>query len=96
MVEKECLKGLSHEIFGLVLPVWMRLGLNRKRFWFLSFKEALSILDRHFKFSCVSCQTLATESAVLRLFKLEASLRHANVVEEYSWRTEDSVANPSL
>jgi hypothetical protein len=34
---------------------------------------------------------LATESAVLEdLFKLQTSLRYANVVEEYSRRTEDS------
>ncbi len=39
---------------------------------------------------------LATESTVLQdLFKLQAALRHAYVVEEYSGRTEDSVANPS-
>jgi hypothetical protein len=29
------------------------------------------------------------------LFKLQASFRHDNVVEEYSRRSEDSVANPS-
>jgi hypothetical protein len=45
------LDGLSHEIFGPVfLPVWIVLGLNMNRFWFLSFKEAPSILDRQFKF----------------------------------------------
>ncbi len=38
------LKGLSHEIFGPVFwPVWVDLGLNMNRFWFLSFKEASSI-----------------------------------------------------
>jgi hypothetical protein len=38
------LKGLSHEIFGPVYwPVWMHLGLNKNRFWFLTFKEAPSI-----------------------------------------------------
>jgi hypothetical protein len=41
-------------------------------------------------------ESLATESAVLQnFFKLQASLRHANVVEEYSRRTENSVASPS-
>jgi hypothetical protein len=51
------LKGLSHEIFGPVFwLVWIDLGLNVNRFWFLSFKEAPSILDRHFKFWCVSCR----------------------------------------
>jgi hypothetical protein len=35
------LKGLSHEIFGPVYwPVWMHLGLNKNRFWFLNFEEA--------------------------------------------------------
>ncbi len=35
------LKGLSHEIFGSVYwPVWMHLGLNKHRFWFLNVKEA--------------------------------------------------------
>jgi hypothetical protein len=38
------LMGLSHEIFGPVsLPVWMHLGLNKNRFWFLNVKEAPSI-----------------------------------------------------
>jgi hypothetical protein len=38
------LKGLSHEIFGPVCwPVWMHLGLNKNRFWFLNFIEAPSI-----------------------------------------------------
>ncbi len=38
------LKGLSQEIFGPVCwPVWMHLGLNKNRFWFLNFKEAPSI-----------------------------------------------------
>ncbi len=38
------LKGLSHEIFGpLYWPVWMHIGLNKNRFWFLNFKEAPSI-----------------------------------------------------
>jgi hypothetical protein len=32
------LKGLSHEIFRLVFwPVWMYLGLNVNRLWFLNF-----------------------------------------------------------
>jgi hypothetical protein len=42
----ECLKGLSHEIFGPVFwPVWMYLGLNVNRLWFLNFNYALLILD---------------------------------------------------
>jgi hypothetical protein len=42
--EAVCLKGLSHEIFGPVYwTVWMHLGLNKIRFWFLNFKEAPSI-----------------------------------------------------
>jgi hypothetical protein len=42
--KKLTLKGLSHEIFRPVYwPAWMHLGLNKNRFWFLNFKEALSI-----------------------------------------------------
>jgi hypothetical protein len=102
------LKGLSHEIFRAVFwPVWIDLGLDMNRFWFLSFKEAPSILRQAFlvlmRFlsnllgdSKNLREGLATESAVLRdLFKFQASFIHANVVVEYSWRTEDSVANPS-
>ncbi len=49
----------------------------------------------HYIFGHVCCpvcrEGLVTESAVLRdLFKLPASFRHANFVEEYSQRTEDS------
>ncbi len=40
------LKGLSHEIFGPVFwPVWMYLGLNVNRLWFLNVNDALLILD---------------------------------------------------
>jgi hypothetical protein len=40
----DILRGLSHEIFGPVYwPVWMHLGLNKNRFWFLNFKGAPSI-----------------------------------------------------
>jgi hypothetical protein len=54
----QILKGLSHEIFGPVYwPVWIHLGLNKNRFWFINFKEALSVWGRHFKFWCVSVQT---------------------------------------
>jgi hypothetical protein len=53
------LKGLSLEIFGPGhWPVWMHLGLNKNRFWFINFKEAPSIWDSLFKFCCVSVQTL--------------------------------------
>jgi hypothetical protein len=42
--EAACLKGLSHEIFEPVYwPIWIHLGLNENRFWFLNFKEAPSI-----------------------------------------------------
>ncbi len=59
------LKGLSHEIFGPVYwPVWMHLGLNKNRFRFFNFKDALSIWDSHFKFWCVSVQTF---SEILRI-----------------------------
>ncbi len=37
-VNTALLKRLSHEIFGPVYrPVWMHLGLNKNRFWFLIF-----------------------------------------------------------
>jgi hypothetical protein len=40
------LKGLSHEIFRPVFwPVWMYMGLNVNRLWFLNFNDALLILD---------------------------------------------------
>jgi hypothetical protein len=45
------LKGLSHENFRPVFwPVWIYLGLNGNRFWFLNFKEGSLILDSYFKF----------------------------------------------
>ncbi len=45
------LKGLSHKIFGLVFgAVWVYLGLNVNRLWFLNFNNAPSILDNYFKF----------------------------------------------
>ncbi len=41
-VSTRILKGLSHEIFGPVYwPVWMYLGLNKNRFWFLNLKKLL-------------------------------------------------------
>jgi hypothetical protein len=44
------LKGLSHEIFMVLLAGMIYLGLNRNRLWFFNFKGAPSILDSHFKF----------------------------------------------
>jgi hypothetical protein len=44
-------KGLSHEIFRPVfLAVWIYLGPNANRFWFLNFNDAPLILDSYFKF----------------------------------------------
>jgi hypothetical protein len=44
-------KGLSHEIFGPVFwPVWIHLGLNMKRLWFLNINGAPLILYNYFKF----------------------------------------------
>jgi hypothetical protein len=44
------LKGLSHEIFGLVFwAVWIYLGLNVNRLWFLNLNDAPLILDTYFK-----------------------------------------------
>ncbi len=44
------LKGLSHEIFGPVFwAIWIYLGLNVNRLWFLNFNDAPLILDTYFK-----------------------------------------------
>jgi hypothetical protein len=81
------LKGLSHEIFGPVYwPVWMHLGLNKNRFWFLNFKGAPLKWGRHFKFLCVSVQTFSE----ILLWETGDS-----VVANHSPRTGDSVANHS-
>ncbi len=72
------LKGLSHEIFGPVFwPVWMYIGLNKNRFWFLNFKEAPSIWCSYFKFLCVSVQTFLE---ILRISEKDwqLSLRFSN------------------
>ncbi len=85
------LKGLSHELFGLVYwLVWMHLGLNKNHFWFLNFEEAPPIWGSHFKFWCVSVQTF---SEILRISKKDWQLR--NSVANPSLRTGDLVANPS-
>jgi hypothetical protein len=66
-------KVLSHEIFGPVYwPVWMHLGLNKNRFWFLNFEEAPAIWGSHFKFWCVSFQTF---SEILRISEKDWQLR---------------------
>jgi hypothetical protein len=45
------LKGLSQEILRPVFwPVWIYLGLNGNRFWFLNFNEGSLILDSYFKY----------------------------------------------
>jgi hypothetical protein len=45
------LEGLSHEIFRPIFwPVWMHLGLNVNRLWFLNFKDDSSILDSYFQY----------------------------------------------
>jgi hypothetical protein len=45
------LKRLSHEIFEPVFwAVWMYLGLNVNRLWFLNFNYALLISDNFVKF----------------------------------------------
>jgi hypothetical protein len=67
------LKGLSHEVYRPVYwPVWMHLGLNKNRFWFLNFKGAPSIYGRHFKFLCVSVQTF---QEILRISEKDWQLR---------------------
>jgi hypothetical protein len=46
-----CLKGPSHEIFRPDFwPVWIYLGLNGNRFWFLNFKEGSLILNSYFNY----------------------------------------------
>jgi hypothetical protein len=67
------LKGLSHEIFGPVFwAVWMYLGLNVNRLWFLNFYYALLILDNCFKFWRVSGQTF---SEILRISEKDWQMR---------------------
>ncbi len=39
--------------------VWIPLGLNVNRFWFLNFNNITSILDNYLKFWCVSGQTFS-------------------------------------
>jgi hypothetical protein len=71
-------KGLSHEIFGPVFwDVWMYLGLNVNRLWFLNFNDAPLILDNYFKFRHVSGQTF---SKILRILEKDwqLSLRISN------------------
>ncbi len=44
-------KVLSHEIFTVIFWLeWIYLGLNKNRYWFLTFKEGSSILDSYFKY----------------------------------------------
>jgi hypothetical protein len=70
---QQLLKGLSHEILGPVYwSVWMHLGLNKNRFWFLNFEEAPSKWGSHFKFWCVSVQTF---SEILRISEKDWQLR---------------------
>jgi hypothetical protein len=72
-LEVKGLKGLLHKIFKPVYwPVWMQLGLNKNRFWFLNFEEAPSIWGSHFKFWCVSVQTF---SEILRISENDWQLR---------------------
>ncbi len=74
----ESLKGLSHEIYGPVFwAVWMYLGPNVNRLWFLNFNDAPLILDNSFKFWCVSGQTF---SEILRISEKnwQLSLRFSN------------------
>jgi hypothetical protein len=58
-------------------PVWMYLGLNVNRLWFLNFNDASLILDNYFKFECVSGQTF---SEILRIsvHDWQPSLRFSN------------------
>ncbi len=59
------LKGLSHEIFDPVFwAVWIYLGLNMNRLWFLNFNDVPLILDTYFRFWHISGQTF---SKILRI-----------------------------
>ncbi len=50
LVPARILKRLSHEIFGPVFwAVWVYLGLNVNRLWFLNVNDAPLILDTYFK-----------------------------------------------
>jgi hypothetical protein len=76
-----CLKGLSHENFSPVFwPVWIYLGLNGNRFWFLNFKEGSLIWDSYFKFWCVSCQTF---SGILQISEKDWQL--SSRFSNFSW-----------
>ncbi len=81
------LRGLLHEIFGPVFwTVWIDLGLNRNRFWLLSFKEAPLIWDRPFKFWCFSFQTF---SEILRISEKDWQLnsRFLEIYLKLLWDT---------
>jgi hypothetical protein len=55
---KPILKAVSHEIFRPVFwSVWMYLGLNGNRLWFLNFNGAPLILDNFLKFGSISGKT---------------------------------------
>ncbi len=72
------LKGLSHEIFGPVFrAVWIYLGLNVNRLWFINLNDAPFILDTYFKFWRVSGQTF---SEIRRISEndWQLSLRYSN------------------
>ncbi len=72
-LKNDVLKGLLHEIFWpFYWPVWMHLGPNKNRFWFLHFEEAPSIWGSHFKFWCISVQTF---SGILRISGKDWQLR---------------------
>ncbi len=88
------LKGLSHEIRPVFWPVWMHLGLNVNRLWFLTFFEAPSIFGNCFKFWWASYQTF---SEILRISEKDwqPSYRNAYVVGEHSQRTAELVINHS-
>ncbi len=58
VTERFCFRGtIAWDFYLFFLPVWIHLGLNVKRFWFLNFNKVPSILDKYFKFWCVSGQT---------------------------------------
>ena len=81
-------------ILGLFWPVWMHLGLNVNRLWFLTFFEAPLIFGNYFKFWCASYQTF---SEIRRISEKDwqLSYRNAYVVEEHSRRTAELVINHS-
>ncbi len=63
-VERPCFLNVAVSLKGWdclpsFLLVWIHLGLNVNRFWFLNFNNVPSILDNYLEFWCISGQTFS-------------------------------------